>query len=127
MIIHESRFTYGDLGLTAIVDLGAWWEADSGLPIPLGAIAADHELGSRRIREIEEILRASVRYARRNPQASRDYVLEHAQELAPDVVSAHIALYVNDFTEDRGDEGLQAVETLFTRAESSGILPRGAP
>jgi 1,4-dihydroxy-6-naphthoate synthase len=104
------------------VDLGAWWEAESGLPIPLGAIVADHRLGPHRIREIDETLRESVRFARANPRASRRYVLQHAQEMSPDVVEAHIALYVNDFTESLGEEGMRAVEELFRRAESSGIL-----
>jgi 1,4-dihydroxy-6-naphthoate synthase len=34
VIIHESRFTYRDAGFHAVQDLGAWWEAETGLPIP---------------------------------------------------------------------------------------------
>jgi 1,4-dihydroxy-6-naphthoate synthase len=124
LIIHESRFTYGAHGLVALEDLGAFWERTSGLPIPLGAIIAERRLGAERIAAIEAALRDSVRHARRQPQASAAYVREHAQELAPEVIAAHIGLYVNDFTEDLGDEGLRAIAALFREAEARGVLPR---
>jgi 1,4-dihydroxy-6-naphthoate synthase len=125
LIIHESRFTYGEHGLLALADLGAWWEATSGLPLPLGGIVADRRLGAETVRSIDQALRASVLHARRNPADSAGYVREHAQELSSDVIRAHIDLYVNDFTEELGSEGLEAVEALFARAEAAGILPRG--
>jgi len=128
LIIHESRFTYAARGLVSLEDLGSWWEGESGLPIPLGGIIADRRLGAPRIRHIEMALRRSVVHARRHPDASREYVRSHAQELSEDVTRAHIALYVNDFTEDLGEEGLRAVQALFEAAEARGIVPRyGGP
>jgi 1,4-dihydroxy-6-naphthoate synthase len=114
LVIHEARFTYPRYGLRALVDLGQWWEADTGLPIPLGAILA--RKGAVEPDQAAEWVRASVRAARADPAASRDYVLAHAQEMEPDVVDRHIALYVNEFTEDLGDEGRAAAETLLDRA-----------
>lgn len=113
LVIHESRFTYPSFGLTAVADLGDWWEERTGLPIPLGAIVARTSLPTA---AIESAIRASVEYAWAHPEASRDYVLAHSQELAPDVVDAHIALYVNEFTRDLGDEGRRAVEGLLSFA-----------
>jgi 1,4-dihydroxy-6-naphthoate synthase len=124
LIIHESRFTYGDHGLEAIVDLGQWWEEESGLPIPLGGIIGDRGLGPELLRSVERSLRASVAAARADPAGVRDYVKEHARETADDVVRAHIDLYVNDFTEDLGEEGLRAIEALFEAAAARGVLPR---
>ncbi|MBI4601870.1 MAG: 1,4-dihydroxy-6-naphthoate synthase [Planctomycetes bacterium] len=126
LIIHESRFTYAARDLVLLEDLGAFWERESGLPIPLGAIIADRRLGPGALRAIETALGESVRHARRQPADSAAYVREHAQELEPEVVRAHIELYVNDFTEDLGSEGLRAVEALFRAAEERGILPRFA-
>ena len=114
LVIHESRFTYPSYGLTAVADLGDWWEAETGLPIPLGAIVARTGLDTA---AIEAAIRASVEHAWAHPEASRDYVLAHSQELAPDVVDAHIALYVNEFTRDLGDEGRRAVDELLKRAD----------
>ncbi|MGK5671433.1 1,4-dihydroxy-6-naphthoate synthase [Micromonospora sp. URMC 106] len=122
LVIHEARFTYPRHGLTALVDLGEWWEADTGLPIPLGAIlarrgAVDPEAAAGWIRE-------SVRRAWADPAASRDYVLAHAQEMEPDVVDRHIGLYVNEFTADLGDAGFAAVEALLGRAADAGLVPQ---
>ncbi len=93
LVIHEARFTYPRYGLHALVDLGEWWEHDTGLPIPLGAILAHRERVDAA--KATEWVRASVRHAWRHPDDSRDYVLAHAQEMEPDVVAQHIALYVN--------------------------------
>jgi 1,4-dihydroxy-6-naphthoate synthase len=111
LVIHEARFTYQRHGLTALQDLGEWWEAKTGLPIPLGAILARR--GVVDPAAAAEWIRASVRQAWDNPEASRDYVLSHAQEMERDVVDQHIALYVNEFTADLGDEGHAAVEALL--------------
>ncbi len=48
-----------------------------------------------------------MRQAWADPAASREYVLAHAQEMEPDVVDQHIALYVNEFTADLGEDGLR--------------------
>jgi 1,4-dihydroxy-6-naphthoate synthase len=126
-IIHESRFTYTGRGLRQVADLGAWWEAATGLPIPLGAIIARRDLGPERIAALEGWVRASVVEARRDPEATRAYVRAHAQEMDEAVLRAHIALYVNEFTVDLGEEGLRAVEVLLARAEEREIIPRARP
>lgn len=123
VIIHESRFTYRGFGLTQLVDLGEWWEAETGLPIPLGGIVAKRELGAEVITAIERALAEGVAYARANPDVAAAYICEHAQEMSVEVCSAHIGLYVNDFSQSLGEEGLQAIEELLRRAEALGIVP----
>ena len=113
LVIHEARFTYPSFGLRCLADLGDWWEAVTGAPIPLGAIVARRALGHERIAEISRVVRASVEYAFAHPEASRDYVMQQAQELDPEVAKAHIALYVNEFTRDLGPEGYAAVRRLL--------------
>ena len=124
VIIHESRFTYRDKGLVEILDLGAWWEEETGSPIPLGGILARRSLGAEVIARADRALRRSVEYALAHPGEARAYIKAHAQELSDTVIDSHIALYVNNFSVDLGDEGIRAVETLFARAEARGILPR---
>lgn len=123
VIIHESRFTYQGFGLHQLVDLGAWWEGETGLPIPLGGIVARRSLGAETIRSIEAALAAGVEYARANPDEAAHYIREHAQEMSEQVCAAHIGLYVNDFSQSLGDEGERAVIELLRRAESAGIIP----
>jgi len=123
VIIHESRFTYRQLGLHQVLDLGQWWEETTGKPIPLGGILVKRSLGSALIAEIDGALRRSIEFAFAHPEISRPYIKEHAQELADAVIDSHIGLYVNDFSLDLGDEGIEAVTTLLERAEQRKLIP----
>jgi 1,4-dihydroxy-6-naphthoate synthase len=124
VIIHESRFTFKEHGLVQILDLGQWWEEETGLALPLGGILARRDLGADLIARVDEALRESVAYAFAHPQEPRAYIRAHSQELADEVIENHIALYVNDFTLDLGEEGERAVQELFRRAEARRIIPR---
>lgn len=121
LVIHEARFTYQRYGLAKLADLGEWWEGTTGLPIPLGAILARRD--SVDAAAATDWIRASVRYAWEHPEASRDFVLSHAQEMDPAVAQQHIDLYVNDFTADLGDEGYAAIDALLSAATAAEIVP----
>jgi 1,4-dihydroxy-6-naphthoate synthase len=123
VIIHESRFTFRQHGLQQVLDLGQWWEEETGLPIPLGGILARRALGAKLIASIDAALRASVEYAFAHPGESKDYIKRHSQELSDPVIESHIGLYVNDFSRDLGSEGRLAIEVLFSRAEARGLIP----
>ena len=125
LVIHEARFTYPRYGLTALADLGEWWERDTGLPIPLGAILARR--GAVDPAAAAEWIRRSVSMAWADPGASREFVLANAQEMEPDVVRQHIGLYVNEFTLDLGAEGFAAADALLGRAAAAGITPEVKP
>ncbi|MFF3745058.1 1,4-dihydroxy-6-naphthoate synthase [Streptomyces kronopolitis] len=127
LVIHEARFTYQRYGLHRLADMGEEWEADSGRPIPLGAIVARRDLGEERLRAVARAAADSVRLAWQDPTASRPYVLEHAQEMAPEVIEQHIGLYVNDYTEALGTDGYAAVRELLDRAAAEGLVPPVAP
>jgi 1,4-dihydroxy-6-naphthoate synthase len=126
LIIHESRFTYREHGLVRLLDLGEWWEGETGLPIPLGGILAKRELGATSLERLADAVRASVEHAFAHPQDSAGYVRQHAREMDPEVVRRHIDLYVNRFSVELGHEGEQAVATLFARGHAAGILPQGS-
>lgn len=121
LVIHEARFTYPNYGLVMMVDLGSWWESDTGLPIPLGAIIARRTLD---LTAISSWIRSSVQYGWEYPEQSRPYVLEHAQEMDPAVAQSHIDLYVNEFTANLGEDGYAAVTTLLQRAMDESLIPQ---
>lgn len=123
LVIHEARFTYQEYGLHKLADMGEHWEHTTGLPIPLGAIIARRSLGTQTLVRLAEWVRESVRMAWEDPEASRPYVLEHAQEMDPAVADQHIGLYVNEFTADLGEDGIAAVRGLLTRAAAEGLVP----
>ncbi|MBR6655130.1 MAG: 1,4-dihydroxy-6-naphthoate synthase [Alistipes sp.] len=113
VLIHEGRFVYERRNLCLVADLGKLWESETGLPLPLGAIIAKRELGENVISKFDNLLAESVRFAFANPQVSRNFVKEHAQELEDDVIEKHISLFVNDYTLSLGEEGRCAVERLL--------------
>lgn len=124
VIIHESRFTYADHGLVQLLDLGEWWEEETGHPIPLGGIVARRSLGSAAIAAIDRALRESVAHAIAHPGVADGYIRAHSQEMSAAVCAAHIGLYVNDFSLELGATGEAAVTTLLARAEAAGLVPR---
>jgi 1,4-dihydroxy-6-naphthoate synthase len=127
LIIHESRFTYQQSGLAPIVDLGEWWEAETGKPIPLGAILVRRDVSDDEARRLDETIRTSLEYARDNEGAVAPYVREHAFEMDESVMRAHVGLYVNEYSIDLGDDGEAAVRTLFKRAFEAGLIPAVEP
>lgn len=120
VLIHESRFSYADYGLEERLDLGRWWEEESGLPLPLGAILARRDLDGP---FVDSCVRRSLEIAWERPELSKAYIREHAHELSDDVVERHIRTYVNEFSRDVGSEGEEAVVRLHERAVRAGLLP----
>ena len=123
VIIHEGRFTYREHGLTCVLELGEWWESATGEAIPLGAIAVRRALGPEVARRGARPLQARLVYARRAPDASTPNNPPQAQEMDPRVCQEHIALYVNDFSLDYGEEGERAIRRLMAEAEAAGAVP----
>jgi len=123
LIIHESRFTYGSAGLTKLIDLGEWWEEETGLPIPLGGILARREMERDLVLKIEGLIRKSIEYGFSHRSEPLSYIKAHAQEMDDKVVDRHIDLYVNSYSLDLGEKGIIAVGELFRRAEERGIIP----
>lgn len=118
VIIHESRFTYAGLGLNLALDLGAWWEERTGLPLPLGLMVAQRDLNEELVSQVEHALGQSLELAwslLEQPEAKDNaalwaYLREHAIELDDSTMAAHIALYVNAFSANLGPEGRAAIE-----------------
>lgn len=126
LIIHEGRFTYSSYGLKKIIDLGEWWEKETGLPIPLGCIIAKRSLGRELIEKLERLIRESVLYAISRRDEPVRYIKKHSQELDDSVIAEHINLYVNDSSLDIGDDGIRAVRKLLDMAEERGIIKKSA-
>jgi len=122
LIIHENRFTYEARGLKKIIDLGEFWEAETGAPIPLGGIVVKRGLPDAVKQSVNRVLRRSVEYAFAHRDASLPFVREHAQEMSDEVMYKHIDLYVNEYSVDLGDEGRRAVRLLFERAQASKVI-----
>ena len=122
LVIHEGRFTYERHNLQILLDLGEWWEKETGFPIPLGGIAIRRELGGNMARAVDKYIRVSLNLAKSGSGRVIDYVMAHAQEMIPQVVQQHIDLYVNRFTEDLSEEGREAIRRLMDHGEKAGLI-----
>ena len=118
LLIHEGQLTYGDAGVEKCLDLGEWWLLETGLPLPLGVNAIRRDLGTETMREVSEILRASIDAALANRGDALAYALDFGRGLDDARGDAFIGMYVNELTLDYGDEGRQAVRELLERAHA---------
>lgn len=116
VIIHEGRFTYPAYGLKMVLDLGEWWEGETGLPLPLGAIVVRRDLGREIAGIFEQKIRESLLFARANPVQAWPYIAQHAQEMDPEVIHRHIKTFVNEFSLEAGEEGENAIRRLLRAA-----------
>jgi 1,4-dihydroxy-6-naphthoate synthase len=123
LIIHENRFTYQDRGLKKIIDLGDYWEKQTGCAIPLGGIVANRDLPPEIQHKINRVLRKSVEYAFANPKSGLAFIRQHAQEMSEEVMYKHIELYVNKYSVELGVEGRNAINLLFDTAVEKGVIP----
>lgn len=123
LIIHENRFTYQEKGLKKIIDLGDYWEKQTGCAIPLGGIVASRKLSPQVQHKLNRVLRRSVEFALANPRSGLEFIRSHAQEMSEEVMYKHIDLYVNKYSVDLGVEGRKAIRLLFDTARQKQIIP----
>ena len=112
VIIHENRFTYQEKGLVCLMDLGKFWEEQTGLPIPLGGIVIHKRILELK-EKINQLIYDSLTYARQNDPFLPEFVKLHAQEMSEAVMRQHIDLYVNDYSLSMGEEGLRAIREMM--------------
>lgn len=117
LIIHENRFTYHEKGLVKIIDLGEYWNSLIQAPIPLGGIVIKRHLDKDLQQKVNKLIKKSVEFAFQNPESSMQYVKQNAQEMNEEVMKKHINLYVNSFSLDLGDIGINAVELMFNKGK----------
>ena len=124
LIIHEGQLTFGGHGLHKVLDLGAWWKEQTGLPLPLGANAVRRDLGEDMMRRLTRIVRDTVRYSLAHRREALDYALGFARGMDPAVADRFVGMWVNDMTIDCGERGRLAVQTLLDRGHAAGVIPR---
>jgi 1,4-dihydroxy-6-naphthoate synthase len=120
LLIHEGQLTYGEHGLVRCLDLGEWWLLETGLPLPLGVNTIRRDLGPGPIRDVSTILRASIDAALLHRDEALDYALGFGRGLDGETGDRFVGMYVNELTQDYGEEGRTAVRELLRRAEAVG-------
>ena len=122
LIIHESRFTYQQKGLVKLIDLGDWWENEMNAAIPLGGIVMKRSFDRELCATVDSIIKESILYSWKNYPELTPFITENSQEMEESVMRKHIELYVNEFTTDLGENGRNAIKTLFDQATKAGLI-----
>jgi 1,4-dihydroxy-6-naphthoate synthase len=122
LIIHENRFTYTEKGLHKIMDLGSYWEEQTGCAIPLGGIVINRNLDQETKEKVNRLIKKSVEFAFANPKSGLEFIKQHAQEMSEEVMYKHIELYVNKYSIELGEEGRKAIDVMFTMAQNKGLI-----
>ncbi len=125
LLIHEGQLTYASAGLQKVVDLGEWWLLETGLPLPLGANVARRDLGGERLHDLSEVLAESIAAGLANREEAMRYALQFGRGLDPKLGDRFVGMYVNDLTQDYGEEGREAVRELMRRGEAIGAFASG--
>ena len=124
LVIHEGQLTFGGQGLRKVLDLGAWWKQETGLPLPLGGNAVRRDLGPDLMARLTRLVRDTVRYSLAHRSEALQYALGFARGMDPSVADRFVGMWVNDMTVDCGPRGREAVQTLLDRGHAAGIIPR---
>jgi 1,4-dihydroxy-6-naphthoate synthase len=127
LLIHEGQLLFSQVGLHKVVDLGQWWQEQTGLPLPLGANAIRRKLGDDMGRQVSRIIRESVSYALDHREPALDYALQFARDMDPVLADKFVGMYVNKWTLDYGEEGRRAVRELLARGADAGMVPKDVP
>jgi 1,4-dihydroxy-6-naphthoate synthase len=124
LVIHESQLTFGDYGLVKVLDLGEWWLLETGLPLPLGINVARRDLGEETLHELSQVLRDAIQCGLDNRAEALEYALQFGRGIDAAVADRFVSMYVNELTQDYGDEGRKAVTELLRRGEKLGAFPQ---
>jgi 1,4-dihydroxy-6-naphthoate synthase len=123
LLIHEGQLTYGDSGLHLWADLGAWWQEDTNLPLPLGGNVVRRDLGPAVIAQIARDLRASIVYALEHRAPALAHARQFNRGIGEERTDTFVGMYVNQWTVDYGPRGRRAVQALLDRGHEAGLIP----
>ena len=123
VVIHEGQLTWEQEGFKRVLDLGAWWEGDTGLPLPLGAVAMRRDVPEDRALDLSAVLKEAVAVGLEHREEALAYAIEYGRGIAPELNDRFVAMYVNDLTLDYGAQGRKAVAALLERGAEAGLLP----
>ena len=124
LLIHEGQLTYHENGLRKVLDLGAWWKKETGLPLPMGGNAIKRDLGEDLQREVSQWLKRSIKFSLEHRHDALAYAMQFARDLKAELADKFVSMWVNDRTLEYGDSGRKAVQLLLDEGYRKGIIPR---
>ena len=126
LIIHEGQLTYEREGLHLVEDFGKWWNAKTGLPLPLGVNVVRKDLGLKVVSEVSRCMRESIGAGLGQREHALEYALQFARGMDARTSDTFVGMYVNDRTKDMGEEGVGAIRLLLEEGAKAGLVPQAS-
>jgi 1,4-dihydroxy-6-naphthoate synthase len=123
LLIHEGQLFYHTLGLSKVLDLGEWWHARTGLPLPMGGNVIRRDLGLDLMKKVSKCLKESIQFSLDNRENALAYAMQFARDMDTDTADRFVAMWVNDLTLDYGKRGREGVRRLLDEGYEKGIIP----
>lgn len=123
LLIHEGQLTFQERGLHLWADMGEWWFAETGLPLPLGGNVVRRDLGEATVRQVARDLKDSIVYALEHRRPALEHAKQFNRGIGDEKTDRFVGMYVNDWTVDYGERGRQAVRELLRRGHAAGLIP----
>ncbi len=127
LVIHEGQLTFSGFGLSKLLDLGAWWKQETGLPLPLGGNAVRRDLGAETMARLTRLVRETVRYSLAHRAEALAHAMSFARGMETGVADRFVGMWVNEMTLDCGERGRRAVQLLLDKGHAAGLIPTRAP
>jgi len=124
LVIHEGQLTFAGAGFHKVLDLGAWWKDETGLPLPLGGNAVRRDLDPALARRLTSLVRETVRYSLAHREAALEYAMKFARGMETGIADRFVGMWVNEMTIDCGERGRRAVQELLDRGAAAGVIPQ---
>jgi len=124
LIIHEGQLTYAGQGLVKLLDLGAWWKRETGLPLPLGGNAVRRDLGNEMMARLTRLVRETVKFSLTHRQDALAHAMRFARGMEAAIADRFVGMWVNEMTVDCGEVGRRAVQALLDRGHAAGVIPK---
>jgi 1,4-dihydroxy-6-naphthoate synthase len=123
LLIHEGQLTFHEQGLDKIVDLGAWWKQETGLPLPMGGNAIRRSLGPELQKQVSYWLHRSIQFSMDNREDALRYAMQFARDMPVETADRFVAMWVNNSTLGYTDRDRQAVKLLLDEGFKKGVIP----
>jgi 1,4-dihydroxy-6-naphthoate synthase len=124
LVIHETQLSYEQEGNFKIIDVGEWWNQETGgLPVPLGINVMKTSFGMDTIHKFDKYLQASIEYGLKNVDNAIEYSMQYSRGKPIELIEKFVKMYVNKITVNMGTVGEESIRRLFEMAKQKSVIP----
>jgi 1,4-dihydroxy-6-naphthoate synthase len=121
VMIHEELLYYPQLGLHRVMDLGAHWCNETGLPLPVGLNVIHRDLGWPAMQRIAAVIERSLDYGLRHRLEALEWVSRFGRGVEGQCTGRFVEMFANQDSLRMPEDVRTALGVLFQQlAEGEG-------